>query len=75
MPSFTRLVRTAIADSVTTASTRGLDSRLSPTQTPWKRPEFSAVSAMSSRSSSVPQSNRTARVDSEMPNFARMGTA
>ena len=70
VPSFTRLVRTAIADSATTASTRGFDNRLSPTQTPWNRPESSAVSAMSSRSPRVPQSNRIARVESDSPNFS-----
>ena len=33
VPSFTRRVRAATADSVTTASRRGLEVRLSPTQT------------------------------------------
>jgi hypothetical protein len=36
VPSLTCCVRAAIAAKVTIASTRGLERRLSPTQTPWK---------------------------------------
>jgi hypothetical protein len=73
VPNRTRCVRAAMADSVTSASARGLDSRLSPTQMPSKYPDASAVWAAVSRSSSVPHPKRIARVDRLRPNCARIG--
>src|SRR5215467_15754585 len=73
VPKRIRCVRAAMADSVTSASARGFDSRLSPTQMPSKYPDTSAVWAAVSRSSSVPHPKRTARVDRLSPNFARIG--
>ena len=67
VPSFMRRVRAARADSVTTASRRGLDVRLSPTHTDPKWPEASARSAVSSRRlGGMP--NSTARFGRLIPN-------
>src|SRR5688572_7254392 len=65
-PSFSRLVLAASADSVTIDSRRGLDSRLSPTQAESKKPERSAVSAVSSRAIGETP-NRTARFGKLIP--------
>src|SRR5262245_25715384 len=73
VPNLTCCVRAAMADSVTIASARGFDSRLSPTQIPSKYPDASAVSAALSRSSNVAQPKSIARVDRLRPNWARIG--
>src|SRR5260221_3724764 len=67
VPSCTRRVRAASAESVTIASRRGLDRKLSPTQTESKSAEASARSA-TSRSALIGMPNSTARFGKLRPN-------
>ena len=62
VPSRTRRVRAAMAESSTSDSSRGLANRLSPTQTESKAPEASAASASSISSSTLVAPNSTPRL-------------
>jgi hypothetical protein len=68
VPSSSRVVRAARAESVTIASSRGRDVRLSPTQTESKYPDASARTADSNRASGGTP-NSTARFGRLRPNF------
>ena len=61
VPSLTRRVRAAMAESSTRDSSRGLAKRLSPTQTESNAPEASACSETSSSSSLLVAPNSTPR--------------
>jgi len=61
VPSRTRRVRAAIAESSTRDSSRGLAKRLSPTQMESKTPEDSACSETASSSSTLVAPNSTPR--------------